>query len=371
MRARMPTLDASFVPDRNAFDVLRVSFAAMVLLSHATLLSGHADPISTWSGQQENLGGIAVDGFFAVSGFLVARSYALSRGTGGFLLNRALRIGPAYVVAVLVVALGFGPLWAWLERGQIQTAFLYGPTGALAWIRDTLLFRTDQDAGFGGLLRGNPVAGWVDAPLWTLRYECACYAALAVLGWLDLLSAQKPFAIAVAATLALALHALNSASTGLGTLLVGGLVNEDFIRLGAFFFAGSFAWFFRDRVLLNWKVAAASAGLLLLSLRQGGFQFFAVPALTYFIIWLGCRLPFRRLRADYSYGLYLYGFPVQQTLALCGVHESGVPLLVVVSVGATWVLAATSAAFIETPSLLLKRRAAGSRPPRLDNIAAA
>jgi peptidoglycan/LPS O-acetylase OafA/YrhL len=356
---RAQTLDEAFDPEANAFDFLRVTLAALVIVSHAFLTAGRTDPISDWSGRQENLGGVAVDAFFCISGFLVARSRARTSDVRRFLLHRALRIAPAFAAAVLVVAFGFGPLWAWLERGALPSGFF---DAALDWVRDSFLFRTDQDSGFAGLLRGNPVAGWVDAPLWTLRYECICYALLALLGWLGLLDAERPAAVALACGAAWLLHALDSAMPGIGAAMSGGLASAELLRLSAFFFAGAFAWHWRKSLLASPRVAAASGALLVAALRVGGFQLVAPAALTCLVLWLACRLPLRRLgRADTSYGLYLFGFPIQQTFVLVGLHNLGMPAFIALSLAAAWVLALLSHALVETPFLALKR--APSRSP--------
>ncbi len=51
----------------------------------------------------------------------------------------------------------------------------------------------------------------------------------------------------------------------------------------------------------------------------------APVALTYAFFWLAFSLPFGwfEKKGDFSYGAYIYAFPVQQGLALLRIHEEG------------------------------------------------
>ena len=93
---------------RNNFNALRLIAALMVLVSHCFALTNHTEPLGSISG--ETLGELGVSIFFAISGFLIARSWCDDPVIGRFLLKRALRLIPALVVAVLVTALVVGPL---------------------------------------------------------------------------------------------------------------------------------------------------------------------------------------------------------------------------------------------------------------------
>src|SRR5258705_13033251 len=96
----------------NTFDFLRLALAMPVLVSHCyPLTQGNNDrePLSQLTGGNEDLGRVAVAGFFILSGFLIANSWAGSLGLLDFLRRRALRIYPGFIAAVLFTSFVIGP----------------------------------------------------------------------------------------------------------------------------------------------------------------------------------------------------------------------------------------------------------------------
>src|ERR1700761_3309458 len=94
----------------NNLDFIRFAAALAVLISHCYPISGEPfDFLQHWTGWL-TLGGVAVDVFFIVSGFLIAQSWARDPNAFRFLRNRALRILPALYVLILVSCLVVGPL---------------------------------------------------------------------------------------------------------------------------------------------------------------------------------------------------------------------------------------------------------------------
>ena len=81
--------------DTNNFDFLRVVFALTVALSHLIELSDLEilQPYKIYFNTR-----LAIDGFFVVSGFLIAKSYENSTSIKDYIIRRAKRIIPAYVV---------------------------------------------------------------------------------------------------------------------------------------------------------------------------------------------------------------------------------------------------------------------------------
>ena len=81
------------------------------------------------------------------------------------------------------------------------------------------------------------------------------------------------------------------------------------------------------------------------------------PAFVYPVLWLGIHLPFHRLAAtnDYSYGMYIYAYPVQVLLGIWGVARWGYIAYATLGVLATIPLAMASWWLIERPVLRLKK----------------
>jgi peptidoglycan/LPS O-acetylase OafA/YrhL len=98
---RQNTLVARFDPRGNAIGFLRLAFAVTVIVSHIWPLGGYGpDP----GRADNNLGILAVEGFFALSGFLITRSASRAPSVGRFLWHRCLRIFPGFWVSLVVVA---------------------------------------------------------------------------------------------------------------------------------------------------------------------------------------------------------------------------------------------------------------------------
>ena len=101
------------------------------------------------------------------------------------------------------------------------------------------------------------------------------------------------------------------------------------------FLGGSLVYLYRERIPDSGALAMGATALFtvgfLLPLGNGvpAFTFTSVDltavVLIYPLLWLGIHLPFQRIgaRNDYSYGVYIYGFPVQQILVVWGLNRWG------------------------------------------------
>jgi peptidoglycan/LPS O-acetylase OafA/YrhL len=78
--------------------------------------------------------------------------------------------------------------------------------------------------------------------------------------------------------------------------------------------------------------------------------------ITYPLLWLGVHLPLQRVGAtnDYSYGMYIYAFPIQQLLALWGIYRWGYVPYLLSAVVLTAAAAVASWWLIEKRALRLK-----------------
>src|SRR5438445_6117084 len=92
----------------NAFDLLRLMAALLVVFGHSWVLTGHEDLLTFLGGI--NAGDLGVGVFFLLSGYLVSASWLADPSLKRFAARRALRIYPAYALVVAVLALVVGPL---------------------------------------------------------------------------------------------------------------------------------------------------------------------------------------------------------------------------------------------------------------------
>lgn len=322
--------------------LLRLGLALAVLAAHSVdlLMGDPGEPVWWLTRGRLSLGDFAVDGFMVLSGYLVLESLSLSGGTLDFLAKRVLRIYPGFVLAFAVCVLAVAPL-----AGGMLSAV--SPARLAA---STLLL---QQPHVPGAMAKLPFPGALDGSMWTVAFEFECYLALAGLGLIGVL--RRPPLVHIAAWTAVLFYA--------GVEVLG--YGNPFARLAVFFALGAWAYAFRDRLPRRGSWALVAAGALVVSDFMPGPVFVLVVPLawTYLVLWVASaravRLPAWFARSDYSYGTYLYGWPIQQLV----IGELGVvspPLVFAISLPVTLAAAAVSWYVVERPAQALKRRQ--SRP---------
>ena len=345
-----PSVSAALAHEKNNFGLIRMALALAVVVSHAFSVTTGAlfdEPLIASTGF--TLGEHAVNGFFAISGFLVTMSFA-RRGWRDYAVARVLRIAPGLIVAVLAVSLLLGSAMTRLPLGE----YLESP--ALRRFITATLTSFKSNIALPGVFADNPFT-FPMGTVWTLKYEVMCYAGVFAIGLAGFLRLRIA-AFALVCGLAIALLGLDlmrpDAPKGMETAL----------RLPLIFAFGGALYVWRDRARL-------SAGLVLVLflatwLSAGTFLYKTLlfTGSAYAILWLALSPAFTRFsyepKADLSYGTYLYGWPIQQSLhALLPGAAAG--FLLLPSLAATLLVAALSWYLVEKPALGLKARALGRR----------
>ncbi len=326
----------------NHFNLVRFVAASSVLVSHAWPIALGPDALQPLEVALpgHTLGGVAVIVFFAVSGFFIAQSFDRSRSAAVFLSARALRLFPALLVMLALTVVG----GAFLTVADPGT---YWPDAIRYFLRNATLFATTYE--LAGVFATNPYGSGVNGSLWTLRHEVACYFTVLAAGVLRL-PGRAVSLLAVAGLAALAVigpeKVFNSGAA------------VKFAELALPFWIGSALYFWRDRVPHSAVLLALLAAAAAVARGTAVFDLALVAALAYGAIWTGFArarplLAFNRL-GDFSYGIYIYAFPVQQLAAHWGTVTPwsnmlwAAPLVLILSV-LSWHL-------IEAPALRLKPR---------------
>ncbi|HWU04490.1 MAG TPA: acyltransferase [Novosphingobium sp.] len=287
----------------SGFDYIRIVLALTVVVWHSVVTSyglGFQDQLLL--GPARIVFASMVPMFFAVSGFLVSASLSRTHSIFAFLSLRAIRLIPPLLVASAVTALAVGPLFTitplgnYFADGHVAAYFL----NAFGIIRDHL----------PGVFLNNPLPNIISGQLWTIPYEMGCYLAIALLSLVGLLRNRRLFLLVVI-SLQLAF---------LGRALLGGPIVETTVpsrTLILCFLAGAALYRYRDKVPHSpaMAVAAGTLHVALLLIPRGSYLL-ALPA-SYLVIYAGLLTPRRTwvvTSGDYSYGIFLYGFAIQQAM---------------------------------------------------------
>lgn len=331
----------------NNFNLIRFSAAFSVLISHgfAIVLGPEAfEPLERMLGY--TLGEIAVDVFFISSGFLVCGSLLRLNHLRRFARARALRIFPALAVALALTTLLMGPLASTLSVYE----YFRDPQWFVYLIRNMLLFG-GVEHHLPGVFTDLPQSGVVNGSLWTLPFEVWCYAALAIT-WAVLrkprlgFDALPAFLIAAAIGSFVLFHATR----------VHGMEIHHGFRLFFMFFSGASFYVLKDRVPFDWRIAAALSIAVIASARDAASFVLVYPLCAAYLVLCAAYWPGRLVRnfnrlGDYSYGIYIYAFPMQQLVVLLSPPDWSLGALVGITAAFTFLAAFVSWHVVEKPFL--------------------
>jgi peptidoglycan/LPS O-acetylase OafA/YrhL len=331
----------------NNFGGLRLLFACLVILSHSpSILTGNA-ALEPHFGPM-TLGQIAVDRFFVISGYLITKSFVGSAGVLDYFSKRALRIYPGFVVNGLLCLFVLSPL-----VGAGAAVFQF-PKILNALLRLSILTIHQP-----GVFPNMPMPA-LNGPAWTIPYEFRCYILVAALGVVGTYRRMRS-GLVIAAFASMIISALNVLPEASGPLYVAFGSPIQTVRLTGAFMCGMGFFLYRDHIPYAGAIAAPSAAVLLASaFVPVTTELAAVSLGGYLVFWFA--LHFRPLRVsiwanetDLSYGIYLYGWPVQ--MAIVYVDRSITSwTLSFLALGVSAVLAYFSWTFIEKPALGLVHR---------------
>jgi peptidoglycan/LPS O-acetylase OafA/YrhL len=320
------------------FDYMRLLLASAVIFMHSFLLT-----LVDLDGVRPLVATI-LPMFFALSGFLVCGSLVRTNNLVDFLALRVLRLFPALAVETTLSAVVIGSIFTILPLGAYFSDPMFRGyfTSLVGFVKYKL----------PGVFLTNAFPEVVNGQLWTLKFELYSYILLAVIVLIGLVRPRIRFGVFAAIGLLVFFLLGAFVFVKKPTLAVHGPV------LVACFVAGVAAYIYRDRIVWSGPLFAVAlvATFLCLSLPFGDYL---VPVpVTYATVYLGLLNPYRIglvRKGDYSYGLFLYGYPIQQatvaTLGPAGFHW-GINLAVAYPIA--FAVAAFSWWCVERPFLKLK-----------------
>jgi peptidoglycan/LPS O-acetylase OafA/YrhL len=339
-----------FKRHHNNFDAIRLFLSLLVIFSHSFPLgigSEVNEPFMRFTHGQTTGGAIAVNLFFIMSGYLITASFLRSSTTLDYLSKRVRRIYPGFIVSML-----FGFLLIPFTGGSLRYSSMI--RNLFDFLANTLGLR---EFHYTGAFLHNPYPGAINGAVWSIPFEFWCYLGVLALGLSGFLKRKS---------LILALF--------LGTIIVSVIFNSLHLQisgswLGAFFgyppfwarllpmyLAGVGAYIFRDKIQYRWQGSL----LCLLVLFAASFIPFCWAAVFpvaagYLLFWVATTPSLPILNAakygDFSYGTYLYGFPLQQLIMSRWGQPLNPFLLFSIAAPATLVCAVLSWYFVENPFL--------------------
>jgi len=336
----MTTLDSILKRNQNNFDLIRLCAAVAVIFGHAFGLhpSGEwREPVNQLLGFTYS-GALAVDIFFFLSGILVTGSFCQSKSHARFFLMRFARIWPGLVVCLIISALAVGPVVTTLPFGEYVVAW------QTRWYVLTNLQLDSITYDLPGVFKANHHKRAVNGSLWTLPIEVRCYAVVFLAGVIGCL---KSGLRTIALGFILILIALILPES-LGYLRV----KDESVRMPLIFLFGMVCYTNRARIPVDWRLSlfALLIAIIFSSTWAGKIAFYLFLLNTILVIggfqWL------RRFQppGDYSYGIYLYGFVVQQIVANYLPSLTSYPSMVI-SIPLSCILGIVSWKYLERPAL--------------------
>ncbi|MBT2763309.1 acyltransferase [Paenibacillus sp. ISL-20] len=360
---KISTIQQVYNQKDNFFDLLRFVLAIAVIFSHSFILlkgqSNGEDPLTSISNNQISMGTLAVNCFFVVSGFLIMQSLTSNSSYIKYFLNRFLRIFPAFFTSLFLVSIIIGPL---ISSFSIKDYFAINNSGPLEFIFKNMSFNI---FGYSWTVRdafvNNPFPGSANGSMWTLKHEFALYLILPLLNYFLIVKFRKLFLIM---TFVLTLLSIVNILYDYKLLnLVGDYywvlsINEytNFIRLAPYFMIGSLLYLYRDRVVISHRLIILCLILIIVGFKAGLLNIVLMFTIPYILIAVSVSIKFSVFRkyGDFSYGMYIYAFPIQQLLSYLWGDWLNVPSFFVLSTSITLITAIISWHFIEKRAMKLK-----------------
>jgi peptidoglycan/LPS O-acetylase OafA/YrhL len=306
-----PSLGDKLVAARGrpaGFDYLRVILATGVVLFHSIDSVTGTNPLTHFLHHVGRpLYTVILPMFFALSGFLVAGSLERCETMISFLGLRVIRLLPALLVETTLCAIIIGSLFT-----QLPLRDYFSSQGFHTYFLNIL---GDIHYRLPGVFLHNPYPDFVNKQLWTLPWELRCYT---VILFLALAGLTRRLPLLTAAVVMLNLSPLVYHALFHDPLIHKPIADGAVLVIS--FLYGILLFFYRDRIAWDRRIfiacATLTAALLSYSWDPWGDYLAPLPA-AYVTVYLGLLQPRRTIivsTGDYSYGIFLYGFPLQQAV---------------------------------------------------------
>ncbi|WP_186826858.1 acyltransferase family protein [Seonamhaeicola algicola] len=329
----------------NNFDFLRVVFATTVALSHLIELS-NVNELKIFSSIFNTR--LAIDGFFIISGFLIAKSYQNTTSTKQYILRRIKRIVPAYAVVIILSALCFSLI------SSMSTSSYFTNPQFYTYLLANLSFQNYIEPCLPGVFQNNIICA-VNGALWTIKIEEAFYLLIPLFYWL--INKKR-----------INIYVLSSIIFIVSVVYFSYFVNINMYRIakqlpGALaFFVTGIMLYHKFSFFNKWKHHIIVPCLFLFILEYVYFETYLLKPATFGFMIFYIAYNFKFLNnfgkyGDFTYGIYIYHFPLIQTFVYLGLFNNLNPYVAsFITLTITLILSVISWYFIELPNLSDSRK---------------
>lgn len=294
----------------NNFDFLRVVFASTVAIAHLIELSEipQIQPYAYLFNTR-----LAIDGFFIISGFLIAKSYESNKNFKVYVKKRIKRIVPAYFFLIIFCALTF----VVLSTNTFSNYFL----SAQFWkyLIANLSFQNYIEPCLPGVFQGNLICA-INGALWTIKIEEAFYLLLPVFYYF--IDSKKVNIYVLSIFIYIASVSYFSYFSYVDMYRIA----KQLPGALAFFITG--VMFYRHfNILDKWKHHIIIPCLIIFMLEQYLLNTYVFKPITYGFMVFYIAYNFRKLNnfgkyGDFTYGIYIYHFPLIQIFVFYNLFSS-------------------------------------------------
>jgi peptidoglycan/LPS O-acetylase OafA/YrhL len=325
----------------NNFDFLRITAALMVLYSHQYDLLRKSAP--TFFDHRFSPGFLGVAIFFSISGYLITQSWEHDPNIFRFALKRFLRIWPGLFVVTMLAAFVLGPI---VSTFNVRTYF--DDPLVVKYLRNLHMHMVFT---LPGVFETNPYPKAVNGSTWTLPLEICCYACLAISGLLNFLRHPK---IIFTSVIIIAIYQFWYYGAETNT------VRNLRMEYGLSFCVGMLMWLYRNIWESRRSIVTAAtmvAGILIYCLGQRLLSSLVIVGPLVVMFGTTSTPILRRFGrfGDFSYGVYIYAFVVQQVIIMYIGSNVPLELHLGMTVIISFICAFLSWYFVEKPALGLKK----------------
>jgi peptidoglycan/LPS O-acetylase OafA/YrhL len=343
---------------KNNFDFLRLIGASTVVINHAyPLLTGNVnhDWLEKITGTL-GTGTLVLDIFFVISGYLITQSLLSKKNAIDFFVARCKRIFPALFLSIILSVFVVGLLATKLSAVnyfQNVDTWKYFISISVFKLRFSLPEVFTEPFFHSSSINGS---------IWTLAYEWVMYGAIFLFGTIGILKSNWKYLVLHVVIISVMIF--YDQHPQLTTVKLFGIESTRIVNLYVFFMMGNLLFIFKDKFTVKWFHVVLLFIIWAISWRtnfSSVISFFFIPIFT---IWFSF-LPITFLQkltksGDYSYGIYVYSFPIQQLIIFYSSAQINVWQLLFLSFALTLPIAILSYHFIELPIIKLNKKATNS-----------